>query len=123
VHGDTAVNMGVDAANQLLTQSGGDPQKYLDLRDARYRSIAALNSDKAKNLPIWLARNEDLRNFIGGGFGDREPVYTARLAPADAAAEQHWYYCNAPKGYYPYVTSCGSNWQVVSPTLPSQWSR
>jgi len=41
VHGDTAVNMGVDAANELLAQSGGDPQIYLALREERYRSIAA----------------------------------------------------------------------------------
>lgn len=73
VHGDTAINMGVGAANELLAQSGGDPQKYLDLRDARYRSIAAPDSDKAKYLPLWLGRNEDLRNFAGdGGEADQD---------------------------------------------------
>ena len=40
VHGDTAINMGVGAANELLAQSGGDTRKYLSLRDARYRDAA-----------------------------------------------------------------------------------
>jgi hypothetical protein len=64
VHGDTAINLGLAVASQLLAQSNGDPQKYLDLRDARYRAIAQSNSDRAGYLPIWLARNEDLRRFI-----------------------------------------------------------
>jgi hypothetical protein len=119
VHGDTAINMGVGAANELLAQSGGDPQKYLDLRDARYRAIAAPNPDKAKYLPTWLGRNQDLRDFAGdGGLADREQSYAALSAPADAA---DGHYCDAPKGYYPTAASC--NRQAIPPTLPSQWSR
>jgi hypothetical protein len=38
IHGDTAVNMGVRTANELLALSDGDPSRYLELRDARYRS-------------------------------------------------------------------------------------
>jgi hypothetical protein len=121
VHGDTAINMGVGAANELLAQSGGDPQKYLDLRDARYRAIAAPNSDKAKYLPTWLGRNEDLRDFAGdGGLADREQSYAAVSASADAAEGQ---YCDAPKGYYPTAASCTGNRPAVPPALPSQWSR
>ena len=121
VHGDTAINMGVGTANELLAQSGGDPQKYLELRDLRYRAIAAPDSDKAKYLPIWMVRNEDLRNFVGdGGPADRERTYTAPPASADAAEEQ---YCDAPNGYYPYAASCTSKWPAVPPTLPPPWSR
>ena len=73
IHGDTAINMGVGAANDLLAQSGGDARKYLDLRGARYRSIAAPDSDKAKYLPVWLGRNEDLRNYAGAdAFAEEE---------------------------------------------------
>lgn len=80
VVGDTAVNMGVEASKDLLTQSGGDPQKYLDLRAQRYKDIAKANPAKAGDLPGWLARNEDLRNYItGGGFADRERTYQAFL--------------------------------------------
>jgi hypothetical protein len=119
VHGDTAINMGVGAANELLAQSGGDPQKYLDLRDARYRAIA--NTDKAKYLPTWLSRNEDLRDFAGdSGLADREQSYAALSASPDAAEEQ---YCEAPNGYYPSTASCTRNRPAVPPALPSRWSR
>ena len=65
VHGDTAINMGVKTANDLLAQSGGDPATYLELRDERYRDIADSDPDKANYLSLWLARTDDLRNLIG----------------------------------------------------------
>ena len=34
-------------------------------------------------------------------------------APTPIPAPSSWYYCNAPKGYYPYVAECPSGWQVV----------
>jgi hypothetical protein len=67
VHGDTAINMGVKAANELLEQSGGDPGAYLELRDERYRAIAAADPDKANYLSLWLARTNDLRNLLRNG--------------------------------------------------------
>jgi len=67
VHGDTAINLGVRAANELLAQSGGDPSTYLDLRDERYRAIAAANPDKTSYLSVWLRRNEDLRGLLNSG--------------------------------------------------------
>ena len=33
IHGDTAINMGVRTANELLALSNGDPSRYLELRD------------------------------------------------------------------------------------------
>ena len=74
VHGDTAINLGVKAANQLLAQADGDPDKYLALRDLRYRAIAAPDSDRAKYLPLWLARNDDLRYFIGMSAASGNPA-------------------------------------------------
>jgi hypothetical protein len=56
------------------------------------------------------------------------PVYVAPAttyvlpAPAPAPAVQApapaatWYYCDNPKGYYPYVANCASPWQAVQPT-------
>ena len=67
VHGDTAVNLGVRTANEILSQSGGDPDAYLDLREVKYRAIAAANPDKETYLPVWLGRNEDLRSLVSGG--------------------------------------------------------
>src|SRR6185437_14191914 len=67
VHGDTAINMGVKTANELLAQSGGDPTAYLELRDEKYRAIAAADPKKANYLSLWLARTEDLRDLLGSG--------------------------------------------------------
>ena len=39
-------------------------------------------------------------------------------APGAPATESWWYYCDASKGYYPYVKECPSGWQRVSPTPP-----
>jgi hypothetical protein len=66
VHGDTAINMGVKAANELLAQAGDDPARYLELRTERYHSIAAANPSKAEYLPVWLARVDGLRAMITG---------------------------------------------------------
>ncbi len=40
------------------------------------------------------------------------------VPPAPAGAQQYWYYCSKPPGYYPYVPRCGTAWQAV-PTYPS----
>ena len=85
VHGDTAINMGVGAANELLTQSGGDAQKYLSLRDARYRAIAAPDSGKAGYLPVWLGRNDDLRSYAGEDNVDAQRTHAALADFPDAA--------------------------------------
>ena len=81
VHGDTAINLGLRAASELLAQSGGDPNTYLNLRDERYQAIAAANPDKANYLSVWLRRTEDLRDLLNSGtdlFVDR-PSYSERL--------------------------------------------
>lgn len=93
VVGDTAVNMGVARSKDLLAKSGGDTNKYLDLRAQSYKDIAAANPDKAANLPDWLKRNEDLRGYIGGvsstgGFADRERTYQAFLQAVHQRNEQ-----------------------------------
>ena len=33
-----------------------------------------------------------------------------------AAPPTSWYYCDNPRGYYPYVPQCPSGWRAVSPT-------
>lgn len=71
VVGDTAVNMGVQKSKDLLAQSGGDVQKYLNLREQAYRGIVQANPEKAPQLPEWLKRVEDLRSYVAGGdFAD-----------------------------------------------------
>ena len=36
------------------------------------------------------------------------------FAARTAAAADYWYYCNDSHAYYPYVTSCASQWRQVS---------
>lgn len=87
VHGDTAINMGVGAAKDLLKQSGGDVNKYLALREQRYRDIAANNPDKAGQLPGWLDRNAAVGAYAStvsgqpgsAGFKEQEKLYTAAV--------------------------------------------
>ena len=46
------------------------------------------------------------------------PVYEERQQPPS----QYWYYCQDPKGYYPYVKTCPGGWMKVVPqvTPPNQ---
>ncbi|HXQ67177.1 MAG TPA: hypothetical protein VN980_11430 [Alphaproteobacteria bacterium] len=49
------------------------------------------------------------------------PYYAAPTVvaqPAAPAPAQSWYYCDNPKGYYPYLQSCGSGWRQVPATPP-----
>jgi len=39
-------------------------------------------------------------------------------APAAPPPTQYWYYCDAQKGYYPYVAACPGGWKEVPTTPP-----
>ena len=42
-------------------------------------------------------------------------------SPPPAPPPQYWYYCEDPKGYYPYVPQCPRGWmQVVPRTSPER---
>ncbi len=58
-----------------------------------------------------------------------EPPVTVALVPGapvsaapPAPVPRTWYYCDAAKGYYPYVATCPGGWQQVpaNPALPPQ---
>ena len=44
------------------------------------------------------------------------------IEQAPPQAQQYWYYCQNPQGYYPYVGECPGGWQPV-PAQPSQTPR
>jgi hypothetical protein len=46
-----------------------------------------------------------------------EGVYTqaAPSSPQAVPANQYWYYCTDPAGYYPYVQNCSKAWMQVVP--------
>ena len=41
------------------------------------------------------------------------PVYAQSEPTPIAPQTQSWYYCDNPKGYYPYVNSCTTGWRQV----------
>jgi lysozyme family protein len=82
VHYDTAVNMGKGRAAELLKQAGGDVNKYLQLREAKYRQFAKEPSQQ-QFLNGWLNRNARLRQEIGGLAG-ATPIQ-ATTTPTGAA--------------------------------------
>ncbi len=53
-------------------------------------------------------------------YDEGPPPYSYDAAPPQSAppVEQSWYYCDSPKGYYPYVRSCPDGWRAVPATPP-----
>jgi len=51
---------------------------------------------------------------------DPQPLIIQQPSALQSAVQPgpSWYYCEAPKGYYPYVASCPGGWRPVSPTPP-----
>ncbi|MBA4372726.1 MAG: hypothetical protein C0402_07650 [Thermodesulfovibrio sp.] len=58
------------------------------------------------------------------GYGYREPSVVIERSPDtyieqnDTQQEYYWYYCDNPKGYYPYIKRCPDGWKRVLPTPP-----
>lgn len=47
---------------------------------------------------------------------ERQPQqYIVKPEPEEPV---YWYYCQEPKGYYPYVARCPSGWMKVVPSPP-----
>ena len=46
---------------------------------------------------------------------EQEPQTYIQLPPK-AKEPSYWYFCNDPKGYYPYVKKCPKGWQKVVPS-------
>lgn len=85
IHFDTAVNMGVPTAANMLKASGGDPQRYLQLREKRYRGIGG------KSLPAWLERNQKLGQYTGvSGLPAGTIVNPKAPAQKDAPSGFRW---------------------------------
>jgi hypothetical protein len=62
---DTSVIAGPDKAKQMIAQSGGDPQKFMDLRDQYLQGLLASNPAKySKAASAWENRDAGLRADI-----------------------------------------------------------
>jgi len=44
--------------------------------------------------------------------------YIEQQSAPQASADNWWYYCPNPQGYYPYVRDCSDGWQRVAPQPP-----
>jgi hypothetical protein len=70
VHADTYF-ISPAKSKEILAQSGGDPSKYMDLRDAWMQHLAS-TPKYARFARAWTSRNHDLREFaseLSGGPG------------------------------------------------------
>jgi hypothetical protein len=65
VHADTVINMGPDDAEALMAQSGGDPNRYLEMRRERYKTKPGYR--RFGN--TWNKRLDTLSSYIGGDSG------------------------------------------------------
>lgn len=61
---DTRINCGFGAARRLDAAAKGDPAKFLDLRDERYRDIVEEHPKNRRFLQGWLNRSQDLRTRL-----------------------------------------------------------
>lgn len=76
---DAAVNQGVENANKWLKESGGDPEKFNQLRADDYNRLAKADPAKyGKYLNGWLKRLENVAN---------EPVLAQGSAPRIASVD------------------------------------
>lgn len=75
---DTAVNMGVGIARRFVKESGGDLNRFIELRRQRYANLIARNPKLAKFQRGWNNRLNEVAALSAGG-GSRTPV-----APAPA---------------------------------------
>jgi hypothetical protein len=69
---DTAVNMGPDVAKKLLQESGGDLNKFAELRKQKYINIVNSNKEKfGKYKDGWLNRVDD---FVAAANGETQSL-------------------------------------------------
>lgn len=61
---DTAQNLGVGRANEFLKQSNGNINKFIDLREEKYRTIGKIHPNMAYAVNGWINRAEALKKQV-----------------------------------------------------------
>lgn len=86
---DTAVNMGVGKANQLVAKAKGDPSALLGMRQQHYDSLVKSNPEKfAPFEKGWKARVADLATSVIPSAQAGELPKPTQAAPAPAQPEK-----------------------------------
>ena len=67
---DTAVNMGPQKAKEILSQSGGNIEKFDQIRRQKYKSIAENKPGKRKFLKGWINRANGIKTFAQNNLSD-----------------------------------------------------
>ena len=68
--------------------------------------------------PVWSPVAVPVFTSSGSAFVDPDVNVYSQAAPASPAAvpaNQYWYYCTDPAGYFPYVQNCSKAWMQVVP--------
>lgn len=53
--------------------------------------------------------------YYNSAYYSPYPYYYSSPDPEAASPYQGWYYCSNPRGYYPEVPNCRSQWQYAPP--------
>ena len=48
-----------------------------------------------------------------------QPEVFVEQGQQQSSAQNYWYFCSNPKGYYPYVKECPPGWVQVTPQAPA----
>lgn len=72
---DAAVNQGPEFAKQIVQASGGDPQKMIQMRAARYQETAQRSPEDAKNYQGWMNRLNGIQQNISQQGQAQAPSY------------------------------------------------
>ena len=88
VHFDATVNQG-SAAKRFLEESGGDVNKYLDLRRQHYIYLAESNPEKfGSSLKGWMNRLSKVEKDINSMERPTFKEYTGEILPLDAEVKK-----------------------------------
>lgn len=84
---DTSVIAGPERAKQMLAASGGDPNKFMELREQFLSNLLQRNPQKfGPYADAWARRNQTLRQDIASGAQPTPMAYAAQPTASDAAA-------------------------------------
>ena len=87
---DTAVNMGVNRAKTILKKSNGNVDKYLALRQDKYKEFVQAKPSQKVFLQGWQNRVKDLDNYINSpDFNKDEGDSTALKAGVEVNVDEN----------------------------------